>query len=224
MAHILVNVWTLFEQLSRVGMHLCDDGSTDETKDIISNYVDNDKRFILLSQANAGVSTRNTGMEHIRKVFLFVDGDDLCVHGHWNGLASNWPSIRLMHWWTKVLCNLLMSVHFHRCLMSYFCDLQWHRWIATSVGRFTGGKWICVVLCQASTALSFPVGITMSRFTFAMKHFKKNACGSFPIKFLWLPHPQVVHTIQTTVKKLVIFLMWIYVLPFYSRFPREIWI
>ena len=57
---------------------LVDDGSTDRSTEIIQNFAKKDKRIILCSQANKGVSTaRNTGIRRAKgEYILFVDSDD----------------------------------------------------------------------------------------------------------------------------------------------------
>ncbi|PZP50926.1 MAG: hypothetical protein DI598_04460 [Pseudopedobacter saltans] len=57
---------------------LVDDGSTDGSLEIIESYSKQDKRIIVCSQTNKGVSAaRNFGIEHaIGKYILFIDADD----------------------------------------------------------------------------------------------------------------------------------------------------
>lgn len=57
-----------------------DDGSTDNTAEIIEAYMKNDSRISLIRQANqyAGVA-RNNGMKYAKgEYLLFFDGDDFC--------------------------------------------------------------------------------------------------------------------------------------------------
>ena len=55
-----------------------DDGSTDRSAAILSEYIEKDKRIVLIRQKNAGLSAaRNTGIDAANgKWILFVDGDD----------------------------------------------------------------------------------------------------------------------------------------------------
>lgn len=55
-----------------------DDGSTDNSKTIIKQWIDRDSRIKLISQDNAGVSvSRNRGVEvSTGEYIVFVDGDD----------------------------------------------------------------------------------------------------------------------------------------------------
>ncbi|MDD3568476.1 MAG: glycosyltransferase family 2 protein [Bacteroidales bacterium] len=57
------------------------DGSTDNSEAIIDLFTANDKRFVKINQANAGVSAaRNAGIDMARGEFLyFVDHDDLIL-------------------------------------------------------------------------------------------------------------------------------------------------
>ena len=57
---------------------LVNDGSTDDSPAIAHRYVQQDKRFILVNQANGGLSAaRNTGLEHAKGEYVtFVDSDD----------------------------------------------------------------------------------------------------------------------------------------------------
>lgn len=55
------------------------DGSVDDTEKIIDRFIEKDKRFLKINQANGGVSmARNTGMQAARGEFIFfIDHDDL---------------------------------------------------------------------------------------------------------------------------------------------------
>lgn len=57
---------------------LVNDGSTDHSYDIASRIAESDRRVVLLTQQNAGLSAaRNTGMAHARgEYIIFVDSDD----------------------------------------------------------------------------------------------------------------------------------------------------
>lgn len=63
-----------------------DDGSTDGTGAILDSYAKNDDRFIVVHQANGGVSAaRNRGLELCSGEYVcFVDGDDT-VKSDWLG-------------------------------------------------------------------------------------------------------------------------------------------
>lgn len=56
-----------------------DDGSTDNTKEIVNNFILKDNRFKYIYQINKGVShTRNVGIKEAKGEFIqFLDGDDL---------------------------------------------------------------------------------------------------------------------------------------------------
>lgn len=56
-----------------------DDGSTDATASIVTDFACGDSRIRLLQQANAGVSAaRNRGLDEARGTYIaFLDGDDL---------------------------------------------------------------------------------------------------------------------------------------------------
>lgn len=64
---------------SRWEVILVDDGSSDQSADIIKKLVEQDDRLRLVSQANGGVSkARNTGILNARGDYLaFLDGDDM---------------------------------------------------------------------------------------------------------------------------------------------------
>ncbi len=66
------------QTLQNYELILVDDGSTDDSRDIIQAYADADPRISLMRQQNqhAGVA-RNTGMDHAKgKYLLFLDADD----------------------------------------------------------------------------------------------------------------------------------------------------
>lgn len=57
---------------------LINDGSTDKSKEIIENFIENDTRFKLFNKINSGVSSaRNLGLEYANGDFIgFLDPDD----------------------------------------------------------------------------------------------------------------------------------------------------
>ncbi len=61
---------------------LIDDGSSDNTKRIIENYATKDKRIIVISKDNGGISeTRNLGIQKAEgKYLMFIDNDDWIDH------------------------------------------------------------------------------------------------------------------------------------------------
>jgi len=54
------------------------DGSTDNSKDILNEYAEKDSRIVIIDKKNAGLgAARNTGMEHVNgEYILFLDSDD----------------------------------------------------------------------------------------------------------------------------------------------------
>ncbi|MBR5482907.1 MAG: glycosyltransferase, partial [Alphaproteobacteria bacterium] len=54
------------------------DGSTDNSLEILQQYAENDERFVVINQENGGVSSaRNTGLNSATgKYIMFLDGDD----------------------------------------------------------------------------------------------------------------------------------------------------
>lgn len=59
---------------------IVDDGSSDDTYNIVSRFAENDNRFKILQQENQGVSAaRNNGMKHAQGTIIgFADADDIC--------------------------------------------------------------------------------------------------------------------------------------------------
>lgn len=57
---------------------IINDGSTDQTQNIIDDFIKTDRRFLLINQGNTGVSgARNVGMKLSKgKYLVFVDSDD----------------------------------------------------------------------------------------------------------------------------------------------------
>lgn len=66
------------QSLKNIEIICVDDGSTDDSRDIISEYAKKDKRVILLTQKNQGAGpARNNGIRHAQGEFIaFMDPDD----------------------------------------------------------------------------------------------------------------------------------------------------
>ncbi|MFV0527879.1 MAG: glycosyltransferase [Lachnospiraceae bacterium] len=69
------------QTLDTIEIICVNDGSTDESLEILNRYAAKDSRIRVLSQANKGQSAaRNVGVEHASGQYLyFFDSDDLCV-------------------------------------------------------------------------------------------------------------------------------------------------
>ncbi|MCM1010726.1 MAG: glycosyltransferase [Fusobacterium sp.] len=60
------------------------DGSPDNSLDILNRYAAEDERFIIVSQENGGLSAaRNTGLKYAKGDYIyFIDSDDLIAPEH----------------------------------------------------------------------------------------------------------------------------------------------
>lgn len=60
---------------------IVNDGSTDDTNEIINEYVSKDSRIIVINQENKGLaSARNTGIKHAKGEYLcIIDSDDIML-------------------------------------------------------------------------------------------------------------------------------------------------
>ena len=69
---------------------LVDDGSKDQTAEIVSRYIAGKKHFVLLRQENGGAAVaRNTALDHARGEYVsFVDSDDLISDDYIQALMS----------------------------------------------------------------------------------------------------------------------------------------
>lgn len=67
------------QTLHNIEIICVDDGSTDNSLEIAKSYAANDNRFIILHQANKGLSAaRNAGLLHVRGTYIhFLDSDDI---------------------------------------------------------------------------------------------------------------------------------------------------
>lgn len=73
------------------------DGSTDNTLEIIEDTISGDKRFKLFSQNNAGLSaTRNRGMQECHGKYLyFLDSDDKITYDFFDEAVNKMESLNL---------------------------------------------------------------------------------------------------------------------------------
>ena len=74
-----LNVLCKKKYLNKIEVILVDDGSKDNTKFIISNYIDNNTNFSYIYQNNSGAPTaRNNGLKHSNgEYIIFLDADDI---------------------------------------------------------------------------------------------------------------------------------------------------
>lgn len=70
---------------------LVDDGSTDETSDIVDKWADKDERIKAIHQINGGLSAaRNSGMKRATGDYIsFIDGDDAVKELYFETLVKN---------------------------------------------------------------------------------------------------------------------------------------
>lgn len=69
---------------------IINDGSTDQTQTVVENFIESDRRFLLINQENAGVSSaRNVGIKLSKgKYLIFVDSDDYVTPDYVETLVS----------------------------------------------------------------------------------------------------------------------------------------
>lgn len=81
-----------------------DDGSTDDTADVVRRFVSEDPRFQVLQQPSSGVSAaRNRGVDQAKSDWLvFLDGDDTLAPAH---LATLVNAARSQHSLSAVHCG-----------------------------------------------------------------------------------------------------------------------
>ena len=74
----------LTQTLSSLEVICIDDGSTDQSLELLKKYQENDKRIVLIHQENQGVaSARNTGLKTASKEYVcFMDPDDFYPDNH----------------------------------------------------------------------------------------------------------------------------------------------
>ena len=70
---------------------IVDDGSTDDTKELIASYISNDTRIKYIHQENAERSAaRNNGIKHAKGTYIcFLDSDDYYLETRLSGLYEN---------------------------------------------------------------------------------------------------------------------------------------
>lgn len=80
-----------------------DDGSTDESADILDRYAQRDCRFRVIHKINGGVSSsRNVALDNARGEWVvYIDGDDLINFGAldiFETILSKFPDVEMMHY------------------------------------------------------------------------------------------------------------------------------
>ena len=71
-------------------VYMVDDGSSDDTANVIQKEIQDDSRFYYIYKQNGGLSSaRNTGLEHVESPFVtFVDSDDYVTEDYLEKLLS----------------------------------------------------------------------------------------------------------------------------------------
>lgn len=95
----------LCQSYTNLEILLIDDGSTDETKQICMNIVNNDERFSYHYQINKGVSAaRNYGMKKARGEYIaFLDADDTIDANYFDVLVKTCQNVDI------AICNVSME-------------------------------------------------------------------------------------------------------------------
>ena len=100
------------QTLYEIEIIVVNDGSTDNSLQIIQNFTENNFRILILSQDNRGLSeARNTGFKYSKGEYIyFIDGDDyldenclfdLYYHGITNNLNIIFFNTRFLSVWNK---------------------------------------------------------------------------------------------------------------------------
>lgn len=78
------------QEYKNIEILVINDGSVDDTAQVVTRLVEKDNRLRLINKKNAGVSTaRNVGIDHSKgKYIAFVDGDDLVTEDYISHLYS----------------------------------------------------------------------------------------------------------------------------------------
>lgn len=142
---------------------IVNDGSTDDTRNVIERYADN-PRVVIIDQENAGLAgARNTGIDHARgRHIMFVDSDDEIAPTH--------------------VENLMVALR--RSSADYVTSLYSNidengTFISSESKRVFGTAWGRVFKREVWTDVRFPVGYlfedTMLAFTIASR-FTETTC------------------------------------------------
>lgn len=107
----------LSQTLKECEFILVNDGSTDQSKEIIEQYLKEDSRIVLLNQENQGVSkARNNGLRVARGSYIgFVDADDYIDKDYYEVLYYS----ALKDDCDIVISNLESEIEGHKVLISY---------------------------------------------------------------------------------------------------------
>jgi glycosyltransferase involved in cell wall biosynthesis len=109
---------------------ICDDGSDDDTANIIRNYAARDRRISLLAQANAGAAAaRNNAFSASRgSAILYFDADDVLRPGSLRALsvmAHRYPNDIIYSPWAKFGEDLNRLQHGSRLLTEDLPGCDW---------------------------------------------------------------------------------------------------
>lgn len=114
----------LGQSLGDFELIVVDDGSGDETPEIVAGYVERDPRIVLIRQANAGTpAARNTGIGHARGRYLsFLDNDDAWMPDYLREIDAElgrWPDAGLAYADAWTLNDHSRRVHRQTALECY---------------------------------------------------------------------------------------------------------
>lgn len=142
---------------------LVNDGSSDNTEDLIKTWLAKDKRFRYFSNTNSGVSVaRNFGIENAKGNFIqFLDADDILLP---TKLSESTKAF--IEFDVQVVCtNYNRFVDNLNVLTEPFSELEKHDFTFSNIARYWNDNFTIPIHCfvfkrEAIADFRFPVGLS----------------------------------------------------------------
>lgn len=142
---------------------IINDGSTDDSEEIVNRWVVKDNRFKYFYKENAGVSSaRNLGLEKVNGNYIqFLDSDDIILS---TKISKSIEAIKAFD--VQVVCvNYNQFVDSQSLMLGAFSNLEKYEFTFQNVARYWNAGFTIPIHCflfkyDVIKDYSFPIGIT----------------------------------------------------------------